>query len=76
MIQIRKNNSEVIRITQNEFKGNKFIDCRVFFEKDGDYHPTKKGIAFSPSVTKELIEGILQVHEEINWEEFKWNKQS
>ena len=50
MIQIRKNNSEVIRITQNEFKGNKFIDCRVFFEKDGDYHPTKNCLLYtSPS---------------------------
>ena len=71
MVEIKKNNTEIIRIKQSEFKGNKFIDCRVFYEKDGEYLPTKKGIAFSPSVTKKIVEGILEVHEEINWNEFK-----
>ena len=71
MVEIKKNNTEIIRIKQSEFKGNKFIDCRVFYEKDGEYLPTKKGIAFSPSVTKKIVEGILEVHEEINWDEFK-----
>ena len=52
MVEIKKNNTEIIRIKQSEFKGNKFIDCRVFYEKDGEYLPTKKGIAFSPSVTQ------------------------
>ena len=71
MVEIKKNNTDIIRIKQSEFKGNKFIDCRVFYEKDGEYLPTKKGIAFSPSVTKKVVEGILEVHEEINWDEFK-----
>ena len=71
MVEIKKNNTEIIRIKHSEFKGNKFIDCRVFYEKDGEYLPTKKGIAFSPSVTKQVVEGILEVHEEINWDEFK-----
>jgi len=71
VVEIKKNNTEIIRIAQSEFKGNKFIDCRVFFEKDGEYYPTKKGIAFSPHITKQIIEGILQVHEEIDWQEFK-----
>ena len=71
MVEIKKNNTEIIRIKQSEFKGNKFIDCRVFYEKDGEYLPTKKGIAFSPSVTKKIVEGILEVHEEINCNEFK-----
>ena len=71
MVEIKKNNTEIIRIKQSEFKGNKFIDCRVFYKKDGEYLPTKKGIAFSPSVTKKVVEGILEVHEEINWDEFK-----
>jgi len=70
MIEIKKNNTEIIRITQNEYKGNKFIDCRVFYEKDGEYLPTKKGIAFNPSITKQVVEGILQIHEEIDWQEF------
>jgi len=70
MIEIKKNSTEVIRITQSEYKGNKFIDCRVFYENDGEYLPTKKGIAFNPSITKQVVEGILQIHEEIDWQEF------
>ena len=73
MVEIKKNNTESIRMSQSEFKGKSFIDCRVWFREDdnSDWKPTKKGIAFNPSVTKELVEGILQVHEQINWDEFK-----
>ena len=73
MVEIKKNNTEIIRISQSEFKGKSFIDCRVWFREDdnSDWKPTKKGIAFNPSVTKELVEGLLQVHEQINWDEFK-----
>ena len=73
MIEIKKNNTEIIRIKQSEFKGKSFTDCRVFYRKDesADWKPTKKGIAFNPAITKEVVEGILKVHEEINWDEFK-----
>jgi len=73
MVEIKKNNTEIIRISQSEFKGKSFIDCRVYFRKDenDDWKPTKKGIAFNPSVTQDLIEGLLKVHEEINWQDFK-----
>ena len=43
MKEIQKNSQEIIRIENKEFKGNKFLDVRVYY-KDRDteeYKPTK-----------------------------------
>jgi len=60
-MDIQKNKNEIIRVETSEFKGNKFIDCRVYYrdENSGKYLPTKKGIAFSHKIAKQVIEAIL-----------------
>jgi len=81
-MDIQKNKNEIIRVETSEFKGNKFIDCRVYFkdENSGKYLPTKKGIAFSHKVAKQVIEAILDEAEngdydnqQSNWRDFKTN---
>jgi hypothetical protein len=81
-MDIQKNKSEIIRVETSEFKGNKFIDCRVYFkdENSGKYLPTKKGIAFSHKVAKQVIEAILDEAEngdydnqQSDWRNFKTN---
>ena len=81
-MDIQKNKSEIIRVETSEFKGNKFIDCRVYFkdENSGKYLPTKKGIAFSHKVAKQVIEAILDEAEngdydnqQSDWKNFKTN---
>ena len=49
MVEIKKNSQEIIRVESKEYKGNKFLDCRVYFlDKDtNEYRPTKKGISFN-----------------------------
>ena len=64
MVEIKKNKTEIIRIKLSEFKGKEFVDCRIFYEKDGEYLPTKKGISFNPAIVKDVVEGILTVMEE------------
>ena len=64
MEEIKKNKTEIIRIKLSEFKGKEFVDCRIFYEKDGEYLPTKKGISFNPAIAKDVVEGILTVMEE------------
>ena len=64
MVEIKKNRTEIIRIKKSEYKGKEFVDCRIFYEKDGEYHPTKKGISFNPGIAKEVIEAILTVMED------------
>ena len=81
-MDIQKNKNEIIRVETSEFKGNKFIDCRVYFkdENSGKYLPTKKGIAFSHKVAKQVIEAILNEAEngdydnqQSDWRNFKTN---
>ena len=81
-MDIQKNKNEIIRVETSEFKGNKFIDCRVYFkdENSGKYLPTKKGIAFSHKVAKQVIEAILDEAEngdydnqQTDWRNFKTN---
>ena len=69
--EIKKNSKEVIRISQSEYKGHTFIDLRIYFEDEhGEYLPTKKGISFNPTIAEEIIEGIVDVIEKNNWENF------
>ena len=58
-ITIQKNSTEQVRLSVNEYKGKKYIDIRTYFEADdGDYKPTKKGVALSVDLYNELKEGI------------------
>ena len=70
MIEIQKNSREVIRISESEYEGHKFVDLRVWYNDNGVMKPTKKGISFNPSKAKEVVEGILSVVEKANWDSF------
>ncbi len=70
MIEIQKNSREVIRISESEYEGHKFVDLRVWYSDNGEMKPTKKGISFNPSKAKEVVEGILSVVEKANWDSF------
>ena len=75
MKEIQKNSQEIIRIENKEFKGNKFLDVRVYY-KDRDteeYKPTKKGISFNHRIAKEVIEALLEEMEQDSWDNFETN---
>ena len=55
MIEIQKNSREVIRISESEYEGHKFVDLRVWYNDNGEMKPTKKGISFNPSKAKEVV---------------------
>jgi hypothetical protein len=58
--EIEKNRTERIRISLAEYNGHRFIDCRVYYQdkKDGEWLPSKKGMAMGPDVVDEVIEGL------------------
>jgi hypothetical protein len=59
--EIVKSENEHIRISTEEFKGRKYIDIRIYFENDeGQWKPTRKGVALSPGAVDEVIEGLRQ----------------
>ena len=67
--EIRKNSHEIIRIEEQEYQGHDLIDCRIYYDDNGEWRPTKKGIKLSKNTAQEVVEGILQVMEESNWNE-------
>ncbi len=63
---IEKNATNKIRVSITEFKGNNYIDLRVYYEDDaGEYKPTKKGVTFRPDQISQVMDGLLQAEKEI-----------
>jgi hypothetical protein len=63
---IEKNATNKIRVSITEFKGNNYIDVRVYYEDEGgEYKPTKKGVTFRPDQISQLMDGLLQAEKEI-----------
>lgn len=57
--EVQKNMKEKIRVSIEEYRGTRFIDCRVYFEDDnGEWRPTKKGIALNSETINEVIEAL------------------
>ena len=67
--EIEKNSTERIRVAVTEYKGHKFIDCRVYFEDgQGEWRPTKKGIALNGETILEVIEALQKARQTLEGE--------
>lgn len=57
---IEKNKREQIRIEATEFKGQDLVDIRVYYQDqaDGEWKPSKKGIAFKMELLPEIIKAL------------------
>ena len=60
--QFEKNATEVVRVSLTEFRGRKLIDLRVYYTNDeGEYRPTRKGIAISVDGYPEFRNAIARL---------------
>jgi Transcriptional Coactivator p15 (PC4) len=58
--EFRKNTVELVKVSWEKYKGSRFIDIRAYFQnKDGEWLPTKKGIAIPKDKLESLI-GLLR----------------
>jgi len=56
---IEKNSRESIVVSQTEYKGNKYVDVRVFYkDADGSLKPTRKGVSLRPEKVAELRDAL------------------
>ena len=56
---IPRNETEVLRVSAEEYKGRKYVDVRLYFATDeGEWKPTKKGVTIQPEKVEEFIELI------------------
>ena len=56
---IEKNSRESVVVSETEYKGNKYVDVRVFYkDTDGSLKPTRKGVSLRPEKVAELREAL------------------
>jgi len=67
--EFEKNDREVIRIGLNEFRGHEYVDLRVFYAKDGEYHPSKKGLTMPKDLYPALLDGIVELGKALGFDE-------
>jgi len=58
-LDLVKNSKERLRVEAKEYRGNTYIDIRVWYVTDeGDYRPSGKGVMFKPALIAELMRGL------------------
>jgi hypothetical protein len=60
-----KNVLEEVRVSLEEYKGNRYIDLRVYFKADDEFKPSKKGLTLSPDLLPELEQAVQKLKEAI-----------
>ncbi|MDR5770872.1 MULTISPECIES: transcriptional coactivator p15/PC4 family protein [unclassified Caballeronia] len=56
---LKKRDTERVRIHVKAYKGHDFIDIRVWYLADnGEFKPSSKGLTIRPALAYELIQGI------------------
>lgn len=64
--QFEKNATEVIRLSLTEYRGRQLIDARVYYSDDeGQYRPTRKGLALSVSLYADFKRALLRLEKEL-----------
>ena len=55
--EISKSETEKIRVQIKEYKGKRYIDCRLHFENEkGEWIPTKKGLTLNSETALKMVE--------------------
>ena len=49
-----------IRVVLHEWESQAYVDIRLWYEKDGEYHPSTKGLRFHCELLPQLIEAFQQ----------------
>ena len=57
---IPRSATEQLQIGLNEYKGNKYLDLRIYYTTDegSTWNPTKKGVTVAPEALKLLKEAV------------------
>ncbi|MBI4553456.1 MAG: transcriptional coactivator p15/PC4 family protein [Candidatus Latescibacteria bacterium] len=56
-----KNSQEEYRFSITAFKGREYADIRIFYEKDGEYLPSKKGITVALDAWSQFRESVQKL---------------
>ena len=55
--EIERGETEVLRVSTEEYKGRKYVDVRIYFSNDeGEWKPSKKGVTIQPDRMDAFLE--------------------
>ncbi|MCB1327197.1 MAG: transcriptional coactivator p15/PC4 family protein [Spirochaetales bacterium] len=65
---IEKGGGEVIRVEISEYKGQKYLNLRVWFtdKQSGELRPTQKGVAIRPDQYQDLKAAVLEAESQMS----------
>lgn len=64
--EVQKNSTEIVKVIITEHKGHSLVDARVYFpDKNGDWHPTRKGLTLKADTVKELLPLLQEAAEKL-----------
>ncbi|VVG71651.1 hypothetical protein PAP18089_02636 [Pandoraea apista] len=59
-LDIRKSDSERLRITISEYRGRTFIDLRTWYSTEtGEFKPGRAGVTLRPDQIAEIVQGLM-----------------
>jgi hypothetical protein len=63
---LKKNDAEIIRLEITEYRGEQYLNIRIWYlDKDGEWKPTKKGVAIRPSLFQDFKKYVLEAEQEL-----------
>lgn len=61
-VVIQKNAQEEIHVSRGDYMGRDVVNLRVWYlAKDGEKHPTKKGVAFNAALLPEIQRALTKM---------------
>ncbi|MDH5720525.1 MAG: transcriptional coactivator p15/PC4 family protein [Spirochaetia bacterium] len=60
---IPRNKTEIIRVEISEYQGKKLLNIRTWYDNEGEFAPTKKGVSLNIEKFNELKDAILKAEE-------------
>jgi hypothetical protein len=61
LIELPRGESDVLRITRRSYEGKPYTDIRIFFNKDGEWLPTKKGLSIRDGELPQVLAALQRV---------------
>lgn len=61
-VVVQKNAQEEIHVSRGEYLGHDVVNLRVWYlAKDGEKHPTKKGVAFNAALLPDIQRALTRM---------------
>lgn len=64
-VVVQKNAQEEIHVSRCEYMGRDVVNMRVWYlAKDGEKHPTRKGVAFSAALLPQILDALTNLSQQ------------